>query len=301
MTRALRFHMLDVFTDGGVGGSALVVIEGAEYMMSMDRAAVARRFRGTAAAFLVEGRDPVCAGKLHIHRTSGHFALGEHAPIGAAALLAETRAAEMLARNEIVVEFEEDTFPNIRCEVIRNRAGVCFARRIYPTAPKNCGEAPELDAIAHALRIDRASVGFEGHRPSVFDACLPILFVPVANEEALFAARPRLDSFAEGLGDIHGVYLYTREAPDCDFAIRARMFAAPDGLEDFATAMAAAGFAGVAHEFERPQDGEHQLFIHQGYGVGPRVTLGMTIEAGELTAVSVGGQVARVGEGTLRL
>ena len=75
------------------------------------------------------------------------------------------------------------------------------------------------------------------------------------------------------------------------------------GLEDPATGGAAAAFAGVAHAFEKPDDGEHALVIEQGYEMGrpSRITLGMSVRDGALTAATIGGHAVRVSEGTLAL
>jgi trans-2,3-dihydro-3-hydroxyanthranilate isomerase len=73
--------------------------------------------------------------------------------------------------------------------------------------------------------------------------------------------------------------------------------------EDPATGSAAAAFAGVVHAFDRPGGGEHTHTIEQGFEMGrpSLIALGLTIEAGALTAATIGGPVVIVSSGLLEL
>jgi trans-2,3-dihydro-3-hydroxyanthranilate isomerase len=99
-----------------------------------------------------------------------------------------------------------------------------------------------------------------------------------------------------------GAFLYTRETTQAENAVHARMFAPRLGIpEDPATGSAAAAFAGVAREFETPDDGVHTITIEQGFEMGrpSLIQLTMEISAGELVAGEIGGSAVIVSQGTI--
>ena len=84
--------------------------------------------------------------------------------------------------------------------------------------------------------------------------------------------------------------------------VHARMFGPGMGItEDPATGSAAAAFAGVAAQFERPDDGDHLLIIEQGFEIDrPSIIhLRLQIEGGMLVDASVGGAAVMVSQGTI--
>ncbi len=302
MTRKLRYHLLDVFTDRPLTGNPLAVVEAADALSGAEMQAIAREFNLSETAFLLEPHDPVSSARLRIFTPLAELPFAGHPAVGAAALIAQTRASEILARSDVVIVLETQ-FGRLRCEALRARGGTTFAQFALPALPQRLGDPPPREAIAAALSLEPGAIGFDRHVPTRYAAGVPFLFVPVQSRAALDAAR-RTANFAAVVGEAAGVYLYTRETVDSANAIQARMLANGLGIdEDPATGSAAAAFAGVAHEFERPEDGAHEIFIEQGYAMNrpSRITLGMDVDAGRLSSVRVGGQSVRVGEGALTL
>lgn len=104
------------------------------------------------------------------------------------------------------------------------------------------------------------------------------------------------------MNGVLGAYLYTADIDDPSGGVHARMFANGVGIdEDPATGSAAAAFAGVAVEFERPSDGAHEIVIEQGRKMGrpSRITLRMAVAGGRLSGAHIGGCAVRMSEGTL--
>jgi trans-2,3-dihydro-3-hydroxyanthranilate isomerase len=100
------------------------------------------------------------------------------------------------------------------------------------------------------------------------------------------------------------LYLYTREVAHKGSTWHARMFAAGWGVvEDPATGSAAAAFAGVVMQFERPGDGEHMFVIEQGVEMGRPsfISLGIDVERGELSSATIGGSAVIVSQGAIDL
>lgn len=303
MTRTLRFHLLDVFTDRRFGGNPLAVVEDADALSEAEMRSVAREFNCSETVFLQAPRDPVHTARARIFTPQRELPFAGHPTIGAAVLLAETRAGDMLARGDLVIALEEE-IGVIRCEMLRGRTGVAYAQAPLPMLPQALDAAPTADALAAALSLEAQDIGFGAHVPLVCAAGAPILFAPLRARAALERARREPVSFARVAGGTIGVFLYTRETHDPESAVHGRMFAHGLGFdEDPATGSAAAAFAVVAHRFEQPDDGEHQLFIEQGHVMGrpSRITLRMRVADGRLAGVAIGGQAVRVGEGTLRL
>jgi trans-2,3-dihydro-3-hydroxyanthranilate isomerase len=299
----LRFHTLDVFTSRRLAGNPLAVVLGADALDAETMRKVAREFNLSETVFVLAPRDPVNTARLRIFTPAVELPFAGHPTVGAAALLAKLRAPEMLARHGIVIALEEE-IGLLRCEVVLGADGVAMARFSVPRLPERVRAAPEAAQIARALGLSPQDIGFRRHAPSVFSAGVELVFVPVASREALRRARPDPSLFPEMLGPALGAYVYTSETVDEESAVGARMFANGVGIaEDPATGAAAAAFAGVAHAFEAPEDGEHEFVIEQGFDMGrpSRIILGTTIASGRLAGVSVAGRAVGVLSGEIEL
>jgi trans-2,3-dihydro-3-hydroxyanthranilate isomerase len=297
------FSTFDVFTNRRFSGNPLAVVSGADCLSDEDMLAIAREFNLSETVFLQEPRDPVNSARLRIFTPSGELPFAGHPTIGAAIHIATTRASEMLARHEVVVVLEEAIGP-IRCEVISGRSGIPFAQFSVPETPHKIENVLSLDLLARAFSLDPVDIGFARHEPSIYSAGLPFIFVPLRTRAAVDGAQIDPAALSAATAEVTGAYLYTNETVDAGNAVYARMF--PRGLgfcEDPATGSAAAAFAGVAQEFERPEDGDHEFFIEQGHKMGrpSRITLRMNVNDGRLGPVQIGGQAVRVCEGALQL
>lgn len=298
--KGLAYHLLDVFTARAFAGNQLAVVEGADALDAAAMQAIAREFNLSETVFLLEPRDAANSARLRIFTPSAELPFAGHPTIGAAALLAETRARDLLLRHGVALALE-CPLGIIRCETLRSRGGVTYAELTLPQTPRTLGPAPSREALAEALTLAPEEIGFGAHRPTIYWAGPSFVYAPVATRAALDRAR-RGPRFAEVAGEATGVYLYTGDTVEPESAIGARMLANGLGIdEDPATGSAAAAFAAVALQFEKPDDGAHEFFIEQGYAMGrpSRITLRMTVANGVLTRVVIGGQAVRVAEGRL--
>jgi trans-2,3-dihydro-3-hydroxyanthranilate isomerase len=302
--RSLAYHLLDVFTARRFTGNPLAVVEDADALTTEEMQAIAREFNLSETVFLLAPRDPVNTARARIFTPQRELPFAGHPTIGAAALLAETRAGALLAARPVALVLEAE-IGLLCCEARRGRSGVTYAECTLPALPRAGAAPPAIDAIAAALSLAPPDIGFDAHVPAVVSAGPSFLFVPLRSRAALDRARRVPDRFAAVVGDQAGMWLYTKETVDPAAAVQARMLAAQGmGIdEDPATGSAAAAFAAVALAFERPDDGVHELFIEQGYAMGrpSRITLRMAVEGGGLSRVVIGGQVVRVAEGKLVL
>jgi len=300
MTR--RFFVLDVFTNEPLTGNPLAVVIDAEGLDDAAMLKIAREFNLSETVFVLPARNPVNTARIRIFTPVMELSFAGHPTVGAAVLLASLRAPELAGGRDLTVVLEEEV-GDVHCTVRLERRGASFAYFVLPRLPEKLGEA-DARALADALSLDENDIGFDGHRPVVWSAGTPFCFVPVSGLDAIARATPDAQKLTAASAGGRGAFLYTRETRDPASAVHARMFSAMmPGLEDPATGGAAAAFAGVAHAFEAPEDGEHALVIEQGFEMGrpSLITLGMSVHDGALVAATIGGHSVRISEGTLLL
>jgi trans-2,3-dihydro-3-hydroxyanthranilate isomerase len=289
-----RFHTLDVFTDRPLAGNPLAVVLDAEGLDGSSMQAIAREFNLSETVFVLPARDPVNSARIRIFTPARELPFAGHPTVGTAALLAELHAPEIVARQDLALVLEEEV-GLVHCTAWRVK-GRPYASFVLPRLPEDCGTPLPDAALAAALSLAPGEIGFEGHRPALVTAGVPITTVPLASPAAVDRARPDAARWPPALR----TYLYARSAT----GFHARMFAAGPGLyEDPATGSAAAAFAGVVMRFDAPSDGDHLIEIQQGVAMGRPSTihLRLAVEGGALASASIGGGAVMVASGTLDL
>jgi trans-2,3-dihydro-3-hydroxyanthranilate isomerase len=300
MTR--RFQTLDVFTETALAGNPLAVVLDAEGLDDERMQAVAAEFNLSETVFVFEPRNPINSARVRIFTPRRELPFAGHPTVGTAALIAFRRAGDLLAAQDLRVVLEEPV-GDVVC-VARRRKGQALAAYFeLPKLPEPLrADPPPVAEIAAGLGLEREDIGFGGHRPSLFTAGAPYLFVPIRSLDAIGRAEPAIMPWATKDGP--ATFVYTRETERKGSAYHARMFASAWGVaEDPATGGAAAAFAGVVQAFDRPADGEHMLTIEQGFEMGrpSLIVLGLVIENGVLSSATIGGSVVIVSSGALDL
>ena len=300
MTR--RFQTLDVFTETALAGNPLAVVLDADGLDDARMQAIAAEFNLSETVFVFEPRNAVNTARVRIFTPKRELPFAGHPTVGAAALIAHRRASDLLGAQDLRIVLEEP-IGDVVC-VARRRKGQALAAYFeLPKLPERIKDKPPSTAeIAASLGLEPQDIGFDGHKPSLFSAGAPYLFVPLSSLDAIGRAAPGVMPWATKDGP--ATYLYTREAARQGSAYHARMFASAWGVtEDPATGSAVAAFAGVVQAFDRPRDGEHMLTIEQGFEMGrpSLIALGLVIEDGALTSATIGGSVVLVASGSLDL
>ena len=289
-----RFHTLDVFTDTPLTGNPLAVVHDGDDLDAARMQAIAREFNLSETVFVLEPRDPVNSARIRIFTPTRELPFAGHPTVGTAVLLAETRAPEILARQDLAIVIEEEV-GLVHCTARRVK-GLSRASFTLPVLPESAGEALDAARLAAALALDLADIGFDRHVPTMASAGVPFTLVPLASAAAVDRARPDIACWPDDLR----TYVYARDGD----GFSARMFAAGFGIyEDPATGSAAAAFAGSVMRFEAPGDGSHTVEIRQGVAMGrpSRIVLGLEVEGGALVSASIGGGAVIVSEGTIDL
>ena len=293
------FHTLDVFTDTPFAGNPLAVVVDSAGLDVARMQAIAREFNLSETVFLRDAGDPVNTARLRIFTPVAELPFAGHPTIGAAALIAHLRAPERIVKDELRIVLEE-TIGDVVCLVRGGKNGVIHASFAAPILSTLQREYEDRAALAAALSLDPADIGFDAHRPGVWSAGNALAFIPIVSLEAIARARVNACAFSAVFSDVTGAFLYTREVTREGNDAHARMFAPQHGIaEDPATGSAAAAFAGVAVAYEKPDDGDHVLMIEQGFEMGrpSLITLGVEVEGGALVGASVGGDVVMISQG----
>lgn len=299
MTRP--FYTLDVFTDTALQGNPLAVVTEAEGLDAVRMQAIAREFNVSETVFVFAPRDAVNSARIRIFTPARELPFAGHPTVGTAVLLAQLRAPEILARQDLAVVLEEEV-GLVHC-LARKVKGVVRASFTLPRLPEHIGPAPASDIVAKALELAVEDIGFGSHRPGVFSAGVPFTFVPVRSLDAAARAWPNLavwsDTFTTG-----GVFVYTDSAVNPGSDLHARMFAPDMGMpEDPATGSAVAALAGVLVQEGDFADGDHTLVIEQGVEMERPsfITLGLDMAGGRLISASIGGAAVIVAQGQVAL
>jgi trans-2,3-dihydro-3-hydroxyanthranilate isomerase len=300
-----KFYTLDVFTEVVLAGNPLAIVLDCDGLETAAMQAIAREFNLSETVFVLAPRDPVHSARLRIFTPSRELPFAGHPTIGTAVLLAELRAPELLAREDILVVLEE-TVGNISCTVrhVKDRAPrASFQLPRLPSFVEDLGAAAD---IAAALGLSIADLATEPHAPGRFSAGVAFAFVPVAHRAAMARINLNLNHWpaAFGGGGREPVFVYCPEPVHREHSYHARMFAPGMGVtEDPATGAAVAAFAGVIAKYDSPRDGHHTLIIEQGFEMGrpSLITLGLEIAEGGLTSASIAGAAVVVAQGIIEV
>lgn len=295
-----RFATLDVFTDRRFAGNPLAVVIEAEGLETVAMQAIAREFNLPETVFVLPPQESANRARLRIFTPARELPFAGHPTVGTAVLL----GLQDGARPGGGIVLEEGIGP-VRCTFDAGGNARGRVRFAIPRLPVEVGPAPADAAIAAALNLQPAEIGFGHHRPSRWSAGNPFTFVPVAGLAAIGKASPNpltFDATFGADGSFAAAFLYCRECANPGNHFHARMFAPKMGIaEDPATGSAAAAFPGVLARVAGLGDGEHAIAIEQGCEMGrpSLIHVAFTLRGGGLAAVSIGGDAVVVAQGTL--
>jgi trans-2,3-dihydro-3-hydroxyanthranilate isomerase len=290
-----RYVTLDVFTERRFAGNPLAVVLDTDDLGTEAMQAIANEFNLPETVFVLAPENADHRARCRIFTPKRELPFAGHPTVGTAVLLAVRSGGKP---GDFVLE---EQVGNIRCRVTP-REGGGEAAFTLPVLPQRLAAPPDNAVIAAALGLAPDGIGCDDIGPSCWSAGNPFLFVPLRNLEAVRKASPDLSRFAALPADHSAMFIFTRETAEKNHDFHARMFAPRMGIiEDPATGSAAAAFAGLLGRFGGYGDGEHTVAIEQGYEMGrpSLIRLGMTIVAGQFTAVTVGGSAVIVAEGTI--
>lgn len=292
-----RYVTLDVFTGRRFAGNPLAVVLDAEGLDTAAMQRIAREFNLSETVFVQPPSDPTHKADIRIFVPTRELPFAGHPTVGTAVLLAlrDGQGGDFTLAEKV---------GPVPCHVTLSSADHGEATFTLPRLPADIGTPPVDTAIAAALGLTVADIGFENHRPTMFSAGLGFTCVPVRDLATMGRVAIDLSQWSKGIGpaDHPDAFIYTRETAALGHHYHARMFAPEMGVpEDPATGSAVAAFAGVIMQFDKPGDGQHTLIIEQGYEMGrpSQITLGLEVVDGNLVSATIGGPAIIVSEGML--
>ena len=301
-----RYAIYDVFTDTRLAGNPLAVVFDADGLDDGAMQRIAGEFNLSETVFVQRPENPAHTARLRIFTPGRELPFAGHPTVGAAVAIAEADEGSASPRDQVSV-LEENVGP-VRCAVQFGNRKATFAEFDLPRMSVRLDAAFDRQALADALSLKPAQIGFENHVPSLWSAGVAFVMIPVHDLAAAAAVDfdpmlwERCAPFAEG--HLASAYLYCRGGVNHTARFHARMFAPDMGIsEDPATGAAAAAMSGAIQFFDKLVDGHHPILIEQGVEMGrpSLIHLHLDVSGGAITRGRIGGQAVRVASGTLDL
>lgn len=302
---ALPFHTLDVFTTTRFAGNPLAVVRDADDLSTPAMQAIAREFNLSETVFLSRPENPAHSARMRMFTPAAELPFAGHPTIGTAILMTLLKSQFSAGEGDALVVLEQ-AIGTVRVGVKLRPGQAPYAEFDGPKLPELGGSLPGVERLAAANGLLPSEIGFENHHPARAAAGNGFALIPVATREALGKAEVNPSQWTAAFNDagVVGAFLYTRECAHNTSAFHARMFAPDHGMpEDPATGSAAICFAAAVHQFDQLPDGTHRRVIEQGFAIARPsfMTLSLTIRAGRLEQVRLGGHAVQVTSGMLEV
>lgn len=296
----LPFATCDVFTDRAFAGNPLAIVEDAGALSTAQMQTIAREFNLSETIFVMPPRDPEHTARVRIFFPTAEIPFAGHPTIGCALHLALASAPAGDFETTLTLEEEAGLVP-VR---VWRSAGVTMAELTAPILPFAAAEGavPELELLARMLGLQVDEIGFDSHRPGVFEGGPRFLYVPVRDAKVLSRARVHEPQWSQAMqiAAVDSAYLYTPKGA----GYSARMFSPTAGIpEDPATGSASAILAAQLLAAGAVTQGAMQVALEQGLDMGRPSQIGLTIqsEAGQLRAVRVAGRAVPISRGEIAI
>lgn len=301
MAKQHKYEIYDVFTPTPCEGNPLAIVHDADDLTVQSMQKIAAEFNLAETIFVRSPEADGHAARVRIFTPKNELDFAGHPTVGCAIALTKMHYGEVDKPTGASLVLGENMGP-VRCHVTISPDSA-YAEFTMPSLPQEQELQITPDEAAGLVNLAYHQVGFENHGISAFTVGPRFIMIPVYGLDGCKRARGQIEL---GYPDApyQSAYVYTRETvhPDADFHVR--MFAPVMGIpEDPATGSAAAAFAGVIMKYDRLGDGVHHYTIEQGVEMGrpSLIYLKLTVEAGALIQLMVGGHAVKIAEGTLFL
>lgn len=299
----LEYYVLDVFSGTPLEGNPLAAVVDSDHLPDETMQNIAAEFNLSETIFLTSPKQASSRANVRIFTRTLELPFAGHPTVGAAALIAHLDGLAEDAETHFTLE---ELVGNLPCTARVTGPGVAHATFGLPRLPETEPARSSRAAIAAALSLTEADIGFPGHYPLEMSAGTPFTSVPVAGLETLARVTPRPDLWtaAFGDGDHAAAFVYTELSRSEKDTFRTRVFAPNQGIrEDPATGSASAAFTGTIARFCGLPDGTHRMVVQQGYEIGrpSRLHLEITLTGGKVNGATVGGEAVIVAHGTLTI
>ncbi|HTQ33852.1 MAG TPA: PhzF family phenazine biosynthesis protein [Stellaceae bacterium] len=297
-----EFVTVDVFTDSRFGGNPLAVFPQAEGLSDAQMQAIANEFNLSETTFVLPPKNAAHTAEVRIFTPQYEMAFAGHPNVGTGFVVASRdRVYGRPVSGPLIFEEKAGLVP---IDLLRDGGSVVGARLTAPK-PLSRGADIAVETVAAACSVTPGDVEVRHHAPCVASCGTPFIFVEVTTREALAAARPRGDIFAQSfpVDGATGIHLYWRDGSG-GIDIRSRMFAPLHGVtEDPATGSANVALVGLLASLRAEADLSPKLRIAQGVEMGRPSVLDASAEkrSGMVVETRIGGRCVPVMKGTIEL
>jgi trans-2,3-dihydro-3-hydroxyanthranilate isomerase len=293
--RQYRLVHVDVFTRTRFGGNQLAVVPEAAGLSDDEMQAIAREMNFSETTFVLPPTEPSADARVRIFTPGRELPFAGHPVVGTSFVLARASS-----KRDLRLELRIGTL-SVQADPGDGVIGEAEMEQHVPTfsPPPDAGPA----TLAGLLGLEPADLASETPA-EIGSSGNPFLYVRLRSLDAVRRARGVADAMARYFAghDHPAVYAFCTGGESPEAAAHGRMFSlalGADVREDPATGSAAGPAAGylLRHELAGPG----RLLLEQGYEMlrPSQIRVGLTVQDGTLTRVTVGGGVVLVTEGTL--
>jgi trans-2,3-dihydro-3-hydroxyanthranilate isomerase len=294
------YVLLDVFTHRAFGGNPLAVFSDARGLSGQQMQAIANELNLSETTFVLPPTDPANDFKVRIFTAQIEMPMAGHPTIGTAFTLAARGMAEPNGP-ETLVRFEEKV--GLIPVKIRWEKGKAVFCQMQQNLPEFGPVVPDKKQVADILSLPVEALD-ETLPVEVVSCGVPYLIVPLKTLSDIEKIRLRPELMAALKPSINNanLYVFTRDAVTDQAHLHSRMFWLENGIfsEDPATGSASGplGCYAVRHHLFDPA-ARLELTNEQGFEMNRPGCIRIEIEqnAGEITAVKVGGEAHFMGGG----
>ncbi len=295
-----HFYQVDVFTRQPFGGNQLAVFIDGQGLDTAQMQDLAREMNYSETTFVLPPVSPGAQKKVRIFTPAIEMPMAGHPTVGTAALLVHLG---LVKPEENALTLDLGIGP-VQVDLQPGGTGLPYVwmnHRLPDFGPVRADRGRVAAALGLAERDLRADLPMQ-----VVSTGVPFLFVPVASLEAIRRAQSETGALARLFENEPRVMiaLFTSEVVQPEARFHSRMFAPHVAgiVEDPATGSMAAPFgAYTARHGLLPDQPEVTFLMEQGLEMGrpSQITVSVSRERSEITALRIGGDSVLVGEGDI--
>lgn len=298
------YVLLDVFTHRAFGGNPLAVFSDARGLSTQQMQAIGNELNLSETTFVLPPEDPANDFKVRIFTAQIEMPMAGHPTIGTAFTLA---ARGMVEPNgpETMVRFEEKV--GLIPVKIRWENGKAVFCQMQQNLPEFGPVVQDKKQVADILSLPVEALD-ETLPVEVISCGVPYLVVPLKtlSDVEKIQVRPELMAKLKPFINDANLYIFTRHSVTDQAHLHSRMFWLENGIfsEDAATGSASGPLGCYAAKHNLFGSKAHlELTNEQGFEMNRPSCIRIEIEqdAGEITAVKVGGEAHLMGGGYFEL
>jgi trans-2,3-dihydro-3-hydroxyanthranilate isomerase len=299
---ALRFILVDVFTERPFGGNQLAVFPDTEDIEPRQMQEIARELNLPETTFVLPPQRAESFRTLRIFTPEAEIPFAGHPIVGAVYAL-ESEGLLGREQDDFVLDLETGAIP---VSVQREESGGALQSVVMTQQrPVFLGQYHRQDCVAEALGLHPSDLAITGLPCEVVSTGLPVHIVPVGSLDAVrhISLHPeKLAEIQKGLG-FSDLFVFTFETEQEDATVHCRMFAPSFGIPEDPASGSASGSLGaylVKHRAVHVTP-TTRIVTEQGFEIHRpgHVLVEIQSRGGAIESVRVGGKAVVVGEGRL--